>query len=77
MCCAGPLLALLGGVGAVSALGAVWIPGLAILAVVALAAVVWVVRRRRTAACKTEPGVVDLGMPAPTRADAETDLLRH
>lgn len=73
----GPLLALLGGVGAASALGAVWIPALAVLAAAALVGVVWVVRRRRTEACKTETGVVDLGMPTPAPADTGTDPLRR
>lgn len=67
VCCAGPLLAVLGGIGAASVIGAIWIPALAVVAVaVAVAsAAVWVHRRRkRTSACHTEPGAVDVGMPA-------------
>ncbi|WP_267241615.1 hypothetical protein [Streptomyces sp. PR69] len=76
VCCAGPLLALLGGIGVAAALAAVWIPALAVLAVAALAGVVWVLRRRRAAACMTGPGVADLGMPAPASAEAETGPVR-
>ncbi|MBT2390728.1 hypothetical protein J7E87_15155 [Streptomyces sp. ISL-1] len=77
MCCIGPLLALLGGIGAASAIGAVWIPALAVVAVAALLGVVWVLRRRRGAACTTEPGPVDLGMPTQAPADVDTHPVRH
>ncbi|ONH32666.1 hypothetical protein BL253_04815 [Pseudofrankia asymbiotica] len=64
MCCAGPLFAALGAVTAAATLAAVWVPALAVVAVAAFVAVV-VVRRRRRAACRTVPGPVDLGVPAP------------
>ncbi|MYU11716.1 hypothetical protein GTZ78_13650 [Streptomyces sp. SID8361] len=63
MCCAGPLLAVLGGVGLASAVGALWIPGLAASAVVSGLGVLMVRRRRRRAACRTAPARTDLGMP--------------
>lgn len=52
-CCAGPLLALVGGVGAASLVGAYWIPGL--LAIAALAGIivtVLLIRRARAKACQ-------------------------
>ncbi|MCZ4507431.1 hypothetical protein O3Q52_04245 [Streptomyces sp. ActVer] len=64
VCCVGPLLAVLGGIGAASVIGAIWIPALAVVAVLAASAAVWVHRRRkRTSACQTGPGPVDVGMP--------------
>ncbi|MET8181439.1 hypothetical protein [Streptomyces sp. NPDC005336] len=63
MCCAGPLLALLGGIGITSAISALWMPVLAVLAVAAGLGVLAVRRRRRTAACGTAPAPADLGMP--------------
>ncbi|MPY32932.1 hypothetical protein FNH09_17170 [Streptomyces adustus] len=62
MCCAGPLLAVLGGIGVTSAIGALWIPVLAVLAAAAAAGFL-VVRRRRAAACRPGPARADLGMP--------------
>lgn len=64
VCCAGPVLAVLGGLSIASLAGAVWIPALAIVAVIALAALVWVLRKRRRATCATSSEPVDLGMPA-------------
>ncbi|WP_264927278.1 hypothetical protein [Streptomyces sp. A012304] len=65
VCCAGPLLALLGGVGLASAVAAVWVPALAAVAVAAVLALVLLRRRRRSASCRSgDPGPVDLGMPA-------------
>ncbi|MEV4558211.1 hypothetical protein AB0K51_14645 [Kitasatospora sp. NPDC049285] len=64
VCCAGPRLAALGGVGVLSAIGALWVPGLAVLAAVAVTALVVVRRRRRAAACSTGPAKADLGMPS-------------
>ncbi|WP_406422472.1 hypothetical protein OH809_11555 [Streptomyces sp. NBC_00873] len=64
VCCAGPLLAVLGSVGAASVIGAIWAPVLAVLAVAAVVAAVWVHRRRkRASACQTGPATVDVGMP--------------
>lgn len=81
VCCAGPLLALVGGLSIVSLAGAIWIPALAIVAVAALVGAVWVLRRRKASSCRTSftdtSAPVDLGMPAPaahtnTRADTTT-----
>lgn len=66
VCCAGPVLAVLGGLSIASLAGAVWIPALAVIAVLALVGVVWVLRKRRRASCATSRGPVDLGMPATT-----------
>ncbi|MGC4939225.1 hypothetical protein [Kribbella sp. DT2] len=66
VCCAGPVLAILGGLSIASLAGAVWVPALAIVAVLALIGVVWVLRKRRRASCATDSGPVDLGMPAPS-----------
>ncbi|PVY24593.1 hypothetical protein C7458_1222 [Williamsia muralis] len=64
-CCAGPLLAFLGGLGLVSTIGAVWIPALIVVAVVSVGA--WGVLRRSAArsSCTTPRSgeVVDLDDP--------------
>lgn len=63
-CCIGPILGLLGAVGTASAIGAFWIPALAVFTVLALAGTLWVLRRRRRSACRTEQStLVDLGFP--------------
>ena len=67
VCCAGPLLALLGGLGAASEVEAIWVPALALLAVVAVVALVVVRRRRRVSACASAPGPVELGLPTAAR----------
>jgi len=74
VCCAGPLLAVLGGIGVTSAIGSVWIPALAVLAVTAGLGALIVRRRRRTPACRAVPARADLGMPtvAP-RPDTDGD----
>ncbi|MEU8942569.1 hypothetical protein OHU17_05800 [Streptomyces goshikiensis] len=64
VCCAGPLLALLGSIGAASALASFWIPALAVVAAAATTGAYVLHRRRRATACKTTPGPVDLGLPA-------------
>ena len=64
VCCAAPLLSVLGAIAALSAVAAVWIPAVAVLAVLAGAGAIWVWRRRRGAACASPSGPVDLGMPA-------------
>jgi hypothetical protein len=52
-CCAGPIIAFVGGIAAVGAIGTMFV-GLSALLVAAIAiAVVLVVRRRRPAACTT------------------------
>lgn len=63
VCCAGPLLAVLGGVGVASAVGALWMPVLAVLTAATTVAFLVVRRRRRAAACRTTPARADLGMP--------------
>ncbi|WP_328690181.1 hypothetical protein OHA74_13510 [Streptomyces phaeochromogenes] len=76
VCCAGPLLAVLGGIGAGSVIGAIWIPVLAVVAVAAASAAVWVHRRRRRAsACQAEPGPVDVGMPTRIPSGSGPDRL--
>lgn len=64
VCCAGPLLALLGGIGAASALASFWVPALAVVAGAAAVGSYVLHRRRRAAACHTTTGPVDLGLPA-------------
>lgn len=63
VCCAGPILAVLGGIGATSAIGAFWVPALALLAVAAGLGFLVIRRRRRTASCRTAPAQADLGLP--------------
>jgi hypothetical protein len=64
-CCAGPLLAVLGGLSVASLAAAVWIPVLSLFGIGGLATTLFV-RRRRQTNCRTgaEPGTVDVGMPA-------------
>jgi hypothetical protein len=69
VCCAGPVLAVLGGLSIASLAGAVWLPALAIVAAVALVGMVWVLRKRRRATCATTTGPVDLGMPGEAGLD--------
>ncbi|MFG2302442.1 hypothetical protein [Actinacidiphila glaucinigra] len=76
VCCAGPLLAVLGGIGITSAIGALWMPALAVLAVAAAVAVVVVHRRRRAASCRTTTTHADLGMPTVRPASEETTPVR-
>ena len=63
VCCAAPVLSVLGGIAALSAVAAVWIPALAVLTVLAGAAGIWIWRRQRAAACASPAAPVDLGMP--------------
>lgn len=65
VCCAGPLLAVLGSIGLASVVGAIWVPALLMLATAAALALVIVVirRRRRGSTCSTDTGPVELGMP--------------
>ncbi|MEU9376028.1 hypothetical protein AB0D94_19935 [Streptomyces sp. NPDC048255] len=63
VCCAGPILAVLGGIGVTSAIGALWMPTLGVLAVAAGLGVFVVRRRRRATACHTAQAPADLGMP--------------
>ncbi|WSA74564.1 hypothetical protein OG930_02395 [Streptomyces sp. NBC_01799] len=76
VCCAGPLLAVLGGIGAVSFIGAIWIPALAVVAIATASAAVWVHRRRRRAsACQAQPRRVDVGMPTRIPSGSGPDRL--
>ncbi|MFJ3310390.1 hypothetical protein ACIPSA_46910 [Streptomyces sp. NPDC086549] len=63
MCCAGPLLAVLGGIGVTSAIGSLGMPALVVLAMAAGLGALVVRRRRRTTSCRTTPASADLGMP--------------
>ncbi|MFJ5900528.1 hypothetical protein ACIQFZ_35070 [Streptomyces sp. NPDC093064] len=63
VCCTGPLLALLGGIGAASALASFWVPALAAVAVATAVGAFLLHRRRRAAACDSARGPVDLGLP--------------
>ncbi|WP_405192801.1 hypothetical protein [Streptomyces anulatus] len=63
VCYAGPLLAVLGGIGVTSTIGALWVPVLAVLAVAAGLGVLVVRHRRRRASCGTARARADLGMP--------------
>lgn len=65
VCCAGPVLAVLGGLSVASLAAAVWIPALAVVAVAAVAGVAWLLRKRRRTTCAAPTGPVDVGMPAP------------
>ncbi|MBO0822511.1 MAG: hypothetical protein J2P27_01480 [Actinobacteria bacterium] len=63
MCCAGPLLTVLGSVGATSAIASLWVPGLGVLTVAAAFGIVVIRRRRRTAQCPPTRHA-DLGLPS-------------
>ncbi|MGC4983851.1 hypothetical protein ACLQ18_24970 [Streptomyces sp. DT193] len=63
VCCAGPILVVLGGIGVTSAIGALWMPALVALAVAAGLGVLVVRRRTTRAACRRGAAVADLGMP--------------
>ncbi|MET8450972.1 hypothetical protein [Streptomyces sp. NPDC005209] len=63
VCCAGPILAVLGGIGVTSAIGALWMPVLAVLSVAAGLGALVVRHRRRTTSCHMAPPPADLGMP--------------
>lgn len=74
VCCAGPLLAVLGGLGVALSIGAIWIPVLAIVAAVplVLSLQVW---RRRSSRRRRAAGPVQLGMPSiGTAGDARPDI---
>ncbi|TDU74675.1 hypothetical protein [Streptomyces sp. KS 21] len=77
-CCIGPILGLLGAVGTASAVGAFWVPALAVFTVLALAGTVWVLRRRRRSACRTEQSApVDPGFPTPAPRKETRGRLRR
>lgn len=65
VCCAGPLLAVLGGIGTAGLIGAFWLPALLLVAVLAGVGVAFELRRRRrAAACQpAQVGPVDLDTP--------------
>jgi mercuric ion transport protein len=63
VCCAGPLLVVLGGLGAVFTVGAIWVPILAVVAAAAftVALVLWQARRRSRR--RRGSATIQLGMP--------------
>ncbi len=64
VCCAGPLVAVLGGIGAAGLLGSLWIPTLLIVVALTAVGILVALRRRRRAGCSvpnTHP--VDLDLP--------------
>ncbi|MFB7116334.1 hypothetical protein [Streptomyces sp. NPDC056190] len=63
VCCAGPLLGVLAGIGVTSAIGALWMPALAVLTAAATVSFFVVRRRRKAATRSTTPTRADLGMP--------------
>lgn len=64
ICCAGPLLAVLGGIGIASMVGAFWLPALLVVAALATLGILIEVRRRRHAsACPSRTGPIDLAAP--------------
>ncbi|BBY96366.1 hypothetical protein MGALJ_60350 (plasmid) [Mycobacterium gallinarum] len=75
LCCAGPLLAILGSIGIGSAVGAIWLPGLAALTVVAAIGALWLRRRRRASICQA--GRVDVSMPTIGKPGWDTAPTRH
>lgn len=62
-CCAGPVLATLGGIGLASALAAIWIPALAVVSVLAVIGAFWLRRRRVRHARRHAGTVVMVGLP--------------
>jgi type VI protein secretion system component VasK len=78
VCCAGPLLAVLGGLGAAFSVGAVWVPALGLAAAVIFMAALVLWRARRITRRLQAPIPVQLGLPgapaavpatAPTASD--------
>lgn len=65
LCCAGPLLAILGGLGIAGLLGAFWLRALLIVTVLAVVGgALLALRRRRAGACTwAQVGPVDLATP--------------
>lgn len=63
VCCAGPLLAVLGGIGAAGLLGSLWVPALMVVVALAVVGIAIAVRKRRRASCRipdAEAGVSDV-----------------
>ncbi len=77
-CCAGPILAFLGGLGIAGLASTTFIGGAGLVATAAVATAYLIVRRRRTAACAaTNPDVVPVAAPtrrAPTVAPEEVPI---
>lgn len=74
VCCAGPLLAVLGGLGTALGVGAIWVPALGIVAAVPLVGGLILWRRRSSRRCGTT-GPVQLGMPVvPSAAAPSPDI---
>ncbi|WP_185730737.1 hypothetical protein [Rhodococcus sp. 3A] len=68
VCCAGPILSVLGGLTAAFAVGAVWVPALAVVALVAAVALGWTLRHRRSAPASCPPP------PAPAAPAADLPI---
>jgi len=75
LCCAGPLLTILGSIGIASAVGAIWLPALAVLTVVAAIGAAWLRRRPRASICQAGP--VDVGPPTIGEPGEATAPTRH
>ncbi|PYE11742.1 mercuric ion transport protein [Williamsia limnetica] len=64
VCCAGPLLAVLGGIGAAGLLGSLWVPALLTVVAIAAVGILVALRKRRRASCRVaQAGPVDLDLP--------------
>ncbi|CAG7642507.1 hypothetical protein SIM91_02415 [Rhodococcus opacus] len=73
VCCAAPILTVLGGLSVLSAVGAVWVPALIVVAIFAALALLAVVRRRRaSASCAAT--TVDLQMPTVGGSEGERTI---
>jgi hypothetical protein len=72
VCCAGPLLVLLGGIGVASLAAAVLVPALGVLAVITAAAVWLLTRRLRARTGRPAAQVFDLRLPGPAPAPPST-----
>lgn len=64
VCCAGPLLAVAGGIGAAGLVGSLWMPALLIVVALAAMGILVALRTRRRANCRVDKAhPVDLEMP--------------
>jgi len=73
-CCAGPIIAIVGGVGVASLLGSYWAPALLIVTALAVGVTAWLmVRRRRAKACAVpqSPQPIDLQTTRPDFVSVE------
>lgn len=64
VCCAGPLLAVAGGIGAAGLVGSLWMPALLIVVALAAVGILVALRTRRRANCRVDKAhPVNLDMP--------------